>query len=138
MRRVWHWFWDEPHKAINRTLLLGAAALMVVMVSALAVDDAMTAVFVTLCALTWAVSLDYARAPWWKSEIGRGFMFRNTALAVLLSWIVAGLAGWVQFDGRGRVTAALAAILALTFLNFYLTLARKQYDEPYEDSEEAP
>lgn len=126
----------DPHKAINRAILVVVGVVLVAASWTMPVQQALTLVFGVLCAVTWAVSLDYARAPWWRSSIGRGFMLRNTALAVLLSWIVTGTAGWIDFEDRGRVTAVLAAFLVLTFLNFFLTLARKQHDEPYEESEE--
>lgn len=136
MKALWRWFWRDPHQAVNRIILFVVGVVLLVASWLMPVQQAMTLVFGVLCAVTWAVSLDYVRAPWWRSAIGRGFMLRNTALAVLLSWIVTGTAGWIEFEDRGRVTAVLAAGLALTFLNFFLTLARKQHDEPYEDIEE--
>lgn len=127
--------------AIVRNVGLGLVALtaaaLLGYVLVVPVGQALESMWLASAVLAWCISLSYARSGWWRNPFGRAFMLRNTAIAALLTWACALSLDLIDGDWSRRVLAALAALVAVAFLNFLLTLTRRQFEERHQwvDSE---
>lgn len=113
--------------ASNAVVAVAAVALIGYVMS-VPIGQGAEAVWVTCAVLAWCISLAYARSGWWRNAFGRAFMFRNTAIAVLMTWVSLRTLDVVTASWSQRATVVLTAVVTVAFLNFLLTLTRRQLE----------